>query len=116
MPWPAAGAGPRLAGTHRPDLGLGLGLAAVSEGAGRQGRPSLVYGDVVYLRFADALGAEFATAVVATEQARARAVPAAAACAAAPGALRRAPLPRLRALRAPVRVGPAKGGRCVWAL
>ncbi len=38
----------------------------------RQGRPALVYGDVVYLRFADALGAEFATAVVATEQARAR--------------------------------------------
>ncbi|KAK9825126.1 hypothetical protein WJX81_000626 [Elliptochloris bilobata] len=34
-----------------------------------EGRPALVFGDVVYLRFADAPGVEYATAVVATEQA-----------------------------------------------
>ena len=35
-----------------------------------QGRPALVFGDVVYLRFADAPSVEYATAVIATDQAR----------------------------------------------
>jgi len=114
MTRPAAGAGPRPANAHRPELGSGPGLSAVSEDL-HCGRAAPRWCTATWCTCASPTRwAQSSPRPSWRPSRRARAAPAAVACAVAPVVIRRVVPPQLQAVRAPVRVEPAKGGRCVW--